>query len=41
MKRTFISRSVAIAVVVLSLLAASSFTGLAQQNSNAANKAAC
>ena len=38
MKRSLISRWVAIVVVVLSLLVASSSFGLAQQNSNATNK---
>ena len=38
MKRSLINRCVAIAVVVLSLLAASSSFGLAQQNSNSADK---
>jgi hypothetical protein len=38
MKRSLISRCVAIAVIVLSLLVASSAFGLAQQNSNSANK---
>ena len=38
MKRSLISRCVAIAVVVLFLLVASSSLGLAQQNSNSVNK---
>jgi hypothetical protein len=38
MKRILISRSVAIAVVLLSLLVASSSFGLAQRNPNSANK---
>ena len=38
MKRSLISRCGAIAVIVLSLLAASSSFSLAQQNSNSANK---
>lgn len=38
MKRSLISRCVAIAVVVLFLLVASSTLGLAQQNPNSANK---
>jgi hypothetical protein len=38
MKRSLISRCVAIAVIVLFLLVASSSLGLAQQNSNSVNK---
>src|SRR5690348_7662819 len=38
MKRSLINRCVAIAVVVLSLLVTSSFSSLAQRNSNSVNK---